>query len=347
MKYLTISGFVLAAVFLVLYKLEKKKKDKALFNLENLDTSMFLYDITFSDDNFMEKLKNISAAIMKRLDFDYVSFFILDPNNNVGIITSNVPEYDRTELNLFTQNLLLNKDTPLILHSNDSYLQHGKERYIKYAYFVPLKDKGETIGGILLERESNKNIEKIESMVFETIVTAASKAFAFIIFAYNLNESAYKDVLTGTQNRKALDNYDETLDDTYTAVMCDIDFFKKVNDTYGHDAGDEVIKLMANLLLKSVRLGDVVIRWGGEEFLMLLKGVDCNKIISRINDVRRSIEEHTIIYDNKQINITASFGLCDTSHSHNLHELQKAADKALYYSKNNGRNISTVYREGM
>ncbi len=344
---LMVTGYVISILLFGILVWMKNKKDKIAFELESNDTSLFLYDITFSDAGFMEKLNNISHAIMGRLEFDYVSFFILDPDKNVGIINSNVPEYDRIELNVLAKDLLINKAHPVILHTEQDYLEHGKDRYIKYAYFVPLKDKNETIGGIFLEKETYENIEKIESLVFGSIVSAVSKAFSFIIFAYKLNESAYKDVLTGALNRKALENFNDTLEGTYTAVMCDIDFFKRVNDTYGHDAGDEVIKLIADLLMKSVRIGDSVIRMGGEEFLMLLKNVETSQYISRVNELRRSIEEHTIIYDEQEIKVTASFGLVDTTFSNSLDQLRICSDKALYYSKNTGRNKSTVYREGM
>jgi diguanylate cyclase (GGDEF)-like protein len=342
-----ISGYFISIILIVLLVILKKKKDKIAFELKSHDTSLFLYDITFSDVGFLEKLKNISNAIMSRIEFDYVSFFILDPDKNVGIIHSTVPEYDRIELNVLARQLLIEKDRPVIMKTKDHYLEHGRDRYIKYAYFVPLKENGETIGGILLEKENHDNISKIEDLVFESIVSAASKAFSFIIFAYKLNESAYKDVLTGTLNKKALEDHEDTLDGKYTAVMCDIDFFKKVNDTYGHDAGDEVLKLVANILMKSVRLGDQVIRMGGEEFMMLLKNVETNQYISRINDVRKSIEEHKIIYDGQEIRVTASFGLADTTHTNSLHELKILSDKALYYSKETGRNKATVFREGM
>ncbi len=348
MNYIILaSGYAIAVVFVILFFIMKKKKNKLQLSLQNNDTSLYLYDIAFSESSFMEKLKNISIAIMSRLEFDYVSFFILDSDKNVGIISSNVPDYDHVELNVFSKDLLLNKTNPVILHSEDKYLPHGVDRYIKYVYFIPLINDGVTIGGILLEKETKHNIDKIETMVFDTIVSALSKAFTFFIFAYNLNESAYKDALTGCMNRHALDNINNELEGKYTAVMCDIDFFKKVNDTYGHDAGDDAIQYFADILLNSVRLGDVVLRMGGEEFLMLLKDVDCDMIISRINNIRRTIEENTIISNEHSINLTASFGLCDTSISSNLDELIKLSDKALYYSKENGRNRATIYRENL
>jgi len=346
-KIIGLVGLVAAAVGFALALYYKIQRDKTQLAVESSETSLYLYNITFSEQGFKNKLKNISLAIMKRLSFDYVSFFIIDKKKNVGIIESTVPEYEHPELLAFTKELLLTKSNPQILFSENGFLPHGSDRGIKYAYFIPLIENDQTTGGIVLEKENLDKVDRIENNVFNSIVSAVSRAFSFIIFAYNLNESAYKDVLTGAQNRMGLETLDDELNGTYTAVMCDIDFFKNVNDTYGHAAGDEVIKLLASILIKNVRPADMVFRMGGEEFLMLLKDIDSDMIIKRINDIRRSIEESNLDYDSKSIKVTASFGLCDTSYTHSLQELIKSADKALYYSKNNGRNRATIYRHDL
>ncbi|MBE0451500.1 MAG: GGDEF domain-containing protein [Clostridia bacterium] len=344
-------NLILLAVSLILGGVAvyfKSKADKALRKSESSETSLFLYDVTFSDVSFNEKLKRISLAIMKRLSFDYVSFMILDAKGNVGVIESNIPEFDKQELIVFAKELLITKDNPQILYSENGFLPHGANRAVKYTYYIPLQESGQNIGAIILEKETLHEIDKIEGNVFTSIVSAVSRAFSFIIFAYNLTESAYKDVLTGTLNRAGLETIPNDLgEDKYSAVMCDIDLFKKVNDTYGHDAGDEVIKHLASTLLQNIRPNDAVFRMGGEEFLMLLKNVDSELIIRKINDIRRTIEENAIKYDGNDIKITASFGLCDTSMTNSLSELIKLSDKALYYSKNSGRNRATIYRDNL
>jgi len=325
----------------------RKKAVKALEINETNEISLYLYNITFTNSGFTEKLKNISLAIMKRLHFEYVSFIILDPHKNVGIIESNVPEFDKLELGSFVKELLLTKSNPQILFSEKGFLPHGADRSIKYTYYIPLVENEVIIGCILLEKENLDSVDKIETTVFNSIVAAVSRAFSFIIFAYNLNESAYKDVLTGVQNRAGYELLSNDLEGSYTAVMCDIDKFKAVNDTYGHDVGDLVIKSVASSLSKSIRPTDQIFRLGGEEFLLLLKGVESDLIIKRINDIRREIESTSLDTDNGSVKVTVSFGLSDTTMTNRLSELSKLADKALYYSKNNGRNRATVYRDNL
>lgn len=337
--------FTLISWSLVIYF--KKKAAQATEVNETNEISLYLYNITFTNSGFSEKLKSISLAIMKRLNFEYVSFFIMDPQKNVGIIESNVPEFDKLELTSFAKNLLYTKDNPQILFSEKGFLPHGSDRAIKYAYYIPLIENEIIIGCIILERENLDEVQKLENAVFSSIVAAVSRAFSFIIFAYNLNESAYKDVLTGVQNRAGYELLSNDLEGIYTAVMCDIDKFKAVNDNYGHDVGDIVIKSVATSLSKSIRPSDHIFRLGGEEFFLLLKGVDADMIINRINDIRREIESNTIVAGEHSVKVTVSFGLADTSLSNHLSELTKLSDKALYYSKNNGRNRSTIYRDNL
>lgn len=327
--------------------ISRKKAIKAEVINETNEISLYLYNITFTNSGFTEKLKSISLAIMKRLNFEYVSFFILDPHKNVGIIESNVPEFDKLEITSFAKELLFTKNNPQILFSEKGFLPHGAERSIKYAYYIPLLENDMLIGCIILEKENLYQVDKIENTVFNSIVAAVSRAFSFIIFAYNLNESAYKDVLTGVQNRAGYELLENDLEGPYTAVMCDIDKFKNVNDTYGHDVGDLVIRSVANSLNKSIRPTDHIFRLGGEEFLLLLKGVESDMIIKRINDIRREIELSTLVTEEDSLKVTVSFGLSDTTMTHKLNELTKLADKALYYSKNNGRNKTTIYRDNL
>lgn len=325
----------------------RKKANSAMQVNETNEISLYLYNITFTNSGFSEKLKSISLAIMKKLNFEYVSFFIMDPHKNVGIIESNVSEFDKLELTSFARDLLKTKDNPQILYSEKGFLPHGADRSVKYAYYIPLIENNAVIGCIILEKENLDKVEKIENTVFNTIVAAVSRAFSFIIFAYNLNESAYKDVLTGVKNREGFELLGGDLEGAYTAVMCDIDKFKSVNDTFGHDVGDLVIKSVASSLSKNIRPADQIFRLGGEEFLLLLKGVDASMIINRINDIRREIETTIVKTGEESVKVTVSFGLADSTMTSHLSELTKLADKALYYSKNNGRNRSTIYRDNL
>jgi len=149
------------------------------------------------------------------------------------------------------------------------------------------------------------------------------------------------DELTGIYKKRYFDyKMQETMnaDENFLLVVVDIDDFKAVNDKYGHLVGDEVLKEFSSLLKSSIREDDLVARWGGEEFLMLIKHSIQKNAIKRIEALRKSIEEH-IFKDVKHL--TASFGLawreecsCDS-----IDGLLHRADKALYRAKNSGKNM--------
>lgn len=148
-----------------------------------------------------------------------------------------------------------------------------------------------------------------------------------------LSDNSKKDLLTGLYNRKIVN---EAYYNSSCIIMCDIDNFKKINDTYGHNCGDKVLKEVSNILKNSVRSGDYVIRWGGEEFLIF---VDCDiqntyKLAERI---RKKIKTIKITHNYDYItNISMSFGISSTTSS--LLSDIEAADEALYESKENGKD---------
>jgi len=120
-----------------------------------------------------------------------------------------------------------------------------------------------------------------------------------------------------------------------SVILVDIDYFKKVNDTYGHMTGDLVLIEFSNLLSTNIRKSDIIGRWGGEEFLIILPYTDIKKAIDLANKLRLLIENFSFA---KIGSITASFGVSEFKSKIGIEELLDNADKALYKSKNNGRN---------
>lgn len=154
----------------------------------------------------------------------------------------------------------------------------------------------------------------------------------------SLEKKAYFDALTGIYNRRGFEEKikDKTLTFNYTVAMLDIDKFKLINDTYGHDVGDIVLKELASLISKKIRQQDIFARWGGEEFVLLLQTPDL-VIAEKITDkLRVDIEkaEFTTIK-----HLTVSFGISDFKNfNQTFEEVLKNADNALYQAKTNGRN---------
>ena len=192
-----------------------------------------------------------------------------------------------------------------------------------------------------------------------------------------LKEAVMKDPLTGLMNRRymfdveerkirrfiesrdrkihLMDNRNlfEKNDIVYGVVMMDIDHFKRVNDLYGHDAGDMVLKGVAEVMQESVRADDILIRWGGEEFLIVLKNIPLNKMIEVVKKVRKAIEKHTFTTQSgTTLWVTVSMGVVFLPFFSSdpkliaFENIITLADMALYHSKDNGRDMATFVVPG-
>ncbi|HMA22907.1 MAG TPA: diguanylate cyclase [Gemmatimonadaceae bacterium] len=162
-----------------------------------------------------------------------------------------------------------------------------------------------------------------------------------------LRHMSQTDALTGLDNRRHLEEridemfeHARRLNEPFACVMCDLDRFKSVNDTYGHQAGDAVLKQFARILRNEVREIDRVGRYGGEEFMLLLPGTVLDAAVTFAERVRKQVEGHTFSFDGTQICRTASFGVSAWPHPRiaNCDVLVRAADDALYVAKETGRN---------
>lgn len=162
--------------------------------------------------------------------------------------------------------------------------------------------------------------------------------------SYMLYNEAMEDPLTGLRNRRGLHAHYERriatlrIYEKASIIMCDIDHFKHVNDTYGHNAGDEVLKYVANLLQSSIRIDDGAFRWGGEEFILLLPHKSTAEAIVLAERLRSLIEESVITFEGTDIKITMSFGVSEINPELTTEENVEAVDAKLYYAKEHGRN---------
>jgi diguanylate cyclase (GGDEF)-like protein len=163
--------------------------------------------------------------------------------------------------------------------------------------------------------------------------------------------SATRDYLTGLYNRRHFFEVGHTLFANARRVnvpialaMVDLDHFKSVNDTYGHDIGDEVLRTAANALRQRVREADLLARFGGEEFCIMATNIDENQSQVLFDEMRAMLSEIDIPVDNEIIHVTASFGVCAGVRD-SLEEMIKVADEQLYNAKEAGRNRVIVATE--
>ncbi len=166
-----------------------------------------------------------------------------------------------------------------------------------------------------------------------------------------LEQLSQYDTLTSTFNRRYMEkqleqefNKSKRYGNEFTVAMLDIDFFKKVNDTYGHPGGDEVLRQVTKLVAMELRLSDVLARYGGEEFLIILTETGLSDAQGVCERIRKRVETSVIGFDGKEIHVTISLGLSAyKSTLDDYLQLVNAADIALYRSKKEGRNRLTIY----
>jgi len=194
------------------------------------------------------------------------------------------------------------------------------------------------------------------SPVFIKEKTFIARIFLFMDITDNVNlmkdleHAAYMDSLTGIYNRRhfiELAGADIKrairMDQIIYVAMLDIDFFKNVNDTYGHDAGDMVLKNITNITTKTIRSYDLFGRFGGEEFIILFTVTDKEEAFSIAERIRKNIEQSVLNYEGNEIKLTCSIGLARFIKDHPLQNAIRNSDKALYTAKNSGRNQVKIY----
>jgi diguanylate cyclase (GGDEF)-like protein len=184
-----------------------------------------------------------------------------------------------------------------------------------------------------------------ELRVGRTIMRVTSKAPAEVAFEEELFRAAITDPLTGIPNRRWFT--ERAVDEVATAVrhslplaaaFIDVDHFKQINDTHGHQAGDEVLCDIAELLDDDRREEDLLCRYGGEEFVFLLRHTSGEDALTFCERVRANIEAHAFRYKETRIPVTVSIGAAAVRGGDTLDSLLARADAALYRAKENGRN---------
>ena len=217
---------------------------------------------------------------------------------------------------------------------------------------LPIRLQGNVVGMIGLANKLN-DYEQSDATFLQPLLDALGALFyavqldkARIDAERRLKNMAMTDALTGVPNRRAFIERCQFLNDeggARSVAILDIDHFKRVNDTFGHAAGDAVIKHLAESLARSIRSDDMVARLGGEEFALILNSESKDKAHQRLEALRQEIEQSQVTFDGEQIGYTISIGALfiadDESASSDLEQaVLDHADKALYEAKKSGRN---------
>ncbi|MEA3512780.1 MAG: diguanylate cyclase [Campylobacterota bacterium] len=184
----------------------------------------------------------------------------------------------------------------------------------------------------------NKPYSEIE------VVTRINSNIELLELFEQTKDMANKDFMTGAYNRRFFFDSGEAIFEKakrskkdLTVAMFDIDKFKNINDTYGHDVGDVAIIEVANVLNDNLRDSDLMARFGGEEFCVLLENISLEDVEKLFEKIRKAFEKNIIKIDDLEIKFTTSIGICYGLED-SLEDMIKKSDDGLYYCKNNGRN---------
>jgi len=229
---------------------------------------------------------------------------------------------------------------------------HDPSRYLDLRV-TPLYDDDQRINGRLIVFRDITGRKEVEKDLRYAMDRMQTQLIEIGILQSQLREQAIRDALTNLFNRRYME---ETLErelaraarELYPLciVMMDIDHFKDVNDTYGHEAGDLILQTLADTVTKQSRQGDFVCRYGGEEFVLVMPNIGIEIATERATELNKVIAALRVPYGRFNLAITVSMGLAwYPIHGETKEKLLRASDRALYAAKRAGRNRVSVYRE--
>jgi diguanylate cyclase (GGDEF)-like protein len=215
--------------------------------------------------------------------------------------------------------------------------------FTRHSCNYALKVEQQQLGELKLTR--NHRFSDADLQLLETLLCCLIYPLKNATLFHQALKMAYTDPLTQTHNRAAFnDSIKREMslaarnNKSLSLIFFDIDHFKTINDTYGHDCGDTTLSLGAKWIKESLRDSDIIFRYGGEEFVILLSDTDANGAELLAERIRASIENHTIAYGMETVKITASLGVSTLRENDTIESFVQRADKAMYIAKNKGRN---------
>ncbi|MCW8838745.1 MAG: GGDEF domain-containing protein [Thiovulaceae bacterium] len=314
------------------------------------ESDNYIKDIKSDKELRINIEKNIKNLITDNIQYSYMLY--KDKNDIFRFLIDGSPENEKSMLNQ-KFDVTSKKWYELYTTKEPVVIEHQVLQKLSISYLVPILNKDSVELVLVIDFSINK-ISEIHNIIMAmktgiililvvTVISLILLIFQLIRYR-TMKHSSFVDRLTNVYNRNYLHHIEEKIKlNEYILVVLDIDYFKRINDTYGHDVGDKVLVKIGNILLNTLREEeDIAIRYGGEEFVVLIKTKNEN-IQASINVIDRiftRIREYKFFIDNeKYIQITSSIGVNTKPGSfENFKKAFKVADLALYEAKNSGRN---------
>jgi diguanylate cyclase (GGDEF)-like protein len=299
----------------------------------NDDLATISYELRNSPETLasVAMQKEIKEFIKKRIELDKA-----EVKNRISTLDKILDDINKKIFDLIDSSDISNeqvrgikKDLTDINFSKDSF-ESIQARLIHIA--TSLESETKSLSFKMNENQQTINKLHLKVKKLETALVSAK-------------QESKEDFLTNVATKRALSTELKRVEDAYsrykidyTLCFLDIDHFKVINDTYGHEAGDVILAAFGKILRKYVRQADFVGRYGGEEFLAILPGVDLASGVHFADKIRTIIENYKFIYKNERINVAISCGVAQRDKCSSAEETLESADKMLYQAKEAGRN---------
>lgn len=280
---------------------------------ERKELETFLAELSTRLEEIDEEVRKLSGIGEKRDDN------LIKMNSNLNEATDSIDAFLKEETSIDALKDNVKSHVIMIRHHMDTYFTEDKtqQSYSDAAVQQLAKDL------IAVKREAEDLRKQLEQKRLQ----------------------ATHDTLTRIPNRLAYDEWIsqeherfEKYDTPFVLMVWDVDFFKRVNDEFGHQAGDKVLRIVAQMLSENIRDADFVARYGGEEFVIVLPGTTQAAAMKISENIRLAIESCAFHFRDKPVKVTASAGVCEIKTNETVDSLFERADKALYKAKSSGRN---------
>ncbi|NLM17213.1 MAG: diguanylate cyclase [Candidatus Riflebacteria bacterium] len=295
------------------------------------------------------EIVKLTSGSMWLYDDETQSLNLISKITNGRVRTNPRGKIDK-KTSVFVKTLLDRKSTLIKYHDAPLEVTENDQKFFGDTFaLIPIMNKGTFLGAIHLENEADEPFQDRDLRLIQV--------FALQLGAAVQNAKLYEQAITDGMTKLYLHRYfKQRLKDEIkrasryghelALIMIDIDYFKKLNDTYGHQAGDEVLKQVAQILKTGLRLHDLPVRYGGEEFALLLPETGITGAKNVAQRIRKAIEASVLEYEGNIIRQTASFGIAVfPADAKDDDSIIRSADIALYYSKESGRNRVSCFKE--
>lgn len=341
-EYETYQSFVELQIQKLSNRNMKLEKDmNALTNI--VEISKYINSF-LSDENLIAMINDMVLGLLGVSK----STILLEENGELVVKATNIKEKDicwsSDEYNYIRvgKSYLINSKDPIRVYS-----EYDLE--IRSAMGMPIKIRDKFIGFIVVEHSVFNFLDLEHEKFLRSIANQIAVAIENSMLYRELQQTAKMDPLLGVYNRKCFfqvveKRNKENPGKEYAIVMVDLDNFKKFNDTYGHQFGDEILIRTTEVIKSMLEPDDIIARYGGEEIIIYINNVlSVMDVYNRIEAIRECVENNKVIKDNVARSVTASFGIgYYPNDGKDINEVIKVADKFLYRSKAMGKNMVLI-----